>query len=149
MCIEIFGYKNICARDFAINLGLALLLTNILRDVKTDANNGRIYLPQEDLEKFGFSEIDLFSNKYNEQFISLMKYEAERAKSLFIKADSSLAFEDKPSMFAARAMEHIYSKLLIKLEEENFDVFSKKIKVGKLEKAAISLGVWAKYSLVY
>jgi phytoene synthase len=52
-------------------------------------------------------------------------------------------------MFAARAMEHIYSKLLIKLEEENFDVFSKKIKVGKLEKAAISLGVWAKYSLVY
>lgn len=149
MCIEIFGYKNKSARDYAINLGLALQLTNILRDVKTDANNGRIYLPQEDLERFGYSENDLISNRYNEQFVSLMKYEAERAKSLFNKADSSLAFEDKPSMFAARAMEHIYSKLLIKLEEENFDVFSKRIKVGKFEKAAISVGVWAKYSLVY
>jgi 15-cis-phytoene synthase len=149
MCIEIFGYKNKSTKDFAVNLGLALQLTNILRDVKTDAQNGRIYLPQEDLVKFNYTEKELLNNVYNKNFISLMKYEAERAKKYFDLANHSLTLEDKPSMFAARAMQHIYYKLLKKIEDKNFNVFEKKIKVSKFEKVGISLGVWAKYSLVY
>ena len=78
-----------------------------------------------------------------------MEFEAERAKKFFEDADRFLTFEDKPSMFAARAMEHIYSKLLRKLEMEKFRVFDKRINVSKPEKIFISLGVWAKYSLVY
>jgi phytoene synthase len=149
MCIEIFGYKNKSAREYAVNLGLAMQLTNILRDVKKDSERGRIYLPQTDLIKFSYNDQDIFENHYNENFISLMKFEAGRAEDYFMKADLALDFDDKPSLFPARAMQHIYHRLLAKLESEKFDVFNKKIRVGTLEKAAISVGVWAKYSLVY
>lgn len=149
MCIEIFGYKNKSAKDYAVNLGLAMQLTNILRDVKKDSEKGRIYLPQNDLVKFQYSEQDIFEKRYDANFISLMKFESDRAKDFFTKADQALDFEDKPSLFPARAMQHIYQRLLTKLEAEKFDVFNKKIKVGTFEKAAISVGVWAKYRLVY
>ena len=149
MSIEIFGYKNKSTRDFAINLGLALQLTNILRDVKRDADQGRIYLPQEDMIRFNYSEEELLSNVYNTNFVSLMRYEAAKAKEFFEKANEALNFEDKPKLFAARAMQHIYEKLLLKLEANNFNIFEKPINVSKLDKTAIALGVWAKYSLVY
>lgn len=149
MCIEIFGYKNKSAKDYAVNLGLAMQLTNILRDVKKDSEKGRIYLPQNDIMNFHYSDQDIFNKKYDANFVSLMKFEADRAKGFFTKANQALDFEDKPSLFPARAMQHIYHRLLTKLEVENFDVFNKKIKVGTFEKAAISVGVWAKYGLVY
>jgi len=149
MCIEIFGYKNKSTKDYAVNLGLAMQMTNILRDVKKDSESGRIYLPQKDLIEFNYTEKDIFQRNYNSDFIRLMKHEAERAESLFNKADQLLDVEDKPAMFPARAMQHIYHKLLTKLEAENFNVYNKKIKVGNFEKVAISVGVWAKYSLVY
>lgn len=149
MCIEIFGYKDKSAKDFAINLGLALQLTNILRDIKVDASIGRIYLPQQDLQKFDYTESDLLNSVYNENFRQLMKYESERARQYFDKANHHLNFEDKPSMFAARAMQHIYYKLLQKIEARNYNVYDEKIRVSSLEKVGISLGVWAKYSLVY
>ncbi len=149
MSIEIFGYKNKSTRDYAINLGLALQLTNILRDVKTDAKSGRIYLPQEDLQKFGYSEEQLLNNEYNPNFVELMNYQGERAKDYFDKANDALNFEDKPTLFAARAMQHIYFKLLKRLEANAYNVFNEDITVPKVEKVAIAFGVWAKYSLVY
>ena len=149
MCIEIFGYKNRSTKDYAINLGLAMQLTNIIRDVGKDSESGRIYIPQKDLEQFNYSENDLFLKKYNSNFKALMNFEAERAKAYFDKANNSLYFEDKPAMFPARAMQHIYSRLLQKIEKSDYDVLNKKINVSKFQKAAISVGVWAKYSLVY
>ncbi len=149
MCIEIFGYKNKSARDFAVNLGYALQLTNIIRDVNIDAQNNRIYLPKEDLMKFGYSESDIYAKVYNKNFVDLMRHESLRAREYFDKANKSLDFEDKPAMFAARAMQHIYFRLLEKIEEKNYNVYAEKIKVSKFEKVGISLGVWAKYSLVY
>lgn len=149
MCIEIFGYKNKSAKDYAVNLGVAMQLTNILRDVGTDADNGRIYIPQQDILNYNYSEPELFEKTYNDNFKSLMQFEAERARQYFIKADQSLDFDDKLSMFPARAMEHIYSKLLKKIVDADYNVLEKKIRVNKFEKAAISVGVWAKYSLVY
>ncbi|MCX7875571.1 MAG: presqualene diphosphate synthase HpnD [Melioribacteraceae bacterium] len=149
MCIEIFGYKHPSTKDYAVNLGKAMQLTNILRDVKKDYENGRIYLPQNDLKLFDYSEEDLKNKIYNQHFINLMKYEADRAKYFYQKANDSLNYEDKRSMFAARAMQHIYYRLLKKLEKENFDVLNKNIKVNKVEKVSIAFGVWAKYSLVY
>ena len=149
MCIEIFGYRHKSARDYAVNLGIALQLTNILRDVKKDSLTGRIYLPQNDLEKFNYSEQDLFQHKYNDEFISLMSHEALRAQKYFEEATLNLHLDDKASMFAARAMQHIYSKLLEKIVQSNYNVYQKHIKISKLEKVGISLGVWAKYSLVY
>ena len=149
MCIEIFGYKNKSAKDFAVDLGIALQLTNILRDIKKDAKNGRVYLPQEDLKKFNYSEIELYSSAYNLNFINLMQYEVERAKRYFEKATEELDLDDKPAMFAARAMQHIYYKLLRKITDAKYDVYNKNIRVSNFEKIGISVGVWAKYNLVY
>ncbi len=147
--IEIFGYKHESTRQFAIKLGYALQLTNILRDIKKDAERGRIYLPREDLYRFNYSEEELFRSEYNENFVNLMKFETARAKEFFTEATRSLDYDDKPAMFAARAMQHIYFRLLKRIEENNFDVYSKNINVPKIEKVGIALGVWAKYSLVY
>ena len=149
MCIEIFGYKHQSTKEFAVNLGIALQLTNILRDIKHDAKNGRIYLPQEELVRFRYSEEEIIKNTYNSNFASLMKFEADRAKSYFDKATECLNLDDKASMFAARAMQHIYYKILNKIIDADYDIYSRNIKVAKIEKVGIALGVWAKYNLVY
>ncbi len=149
MCIEIFGYKHESTRDFAINLGIALQLTNILRDIKKDAEAGRIYLPKEDLKRFNYSEADLLNLTYNDNFTQMMKYEVNRAKNYFNKATESLNLDDKGKMYAARAMQHIYSRILEKIVDADYDVYNNEVKASKLEKIWISLGVWAKYNLVY
>jgi phytoene synthase len=149
MCIEIFGYNHPSTKDFAIDLGIALQLTNILRDISKDAESGRIYLPQEDLKIFQYSETELISKVYNDQFKDLMKYETGRAKMYFNSATSHLDLDDKKTMFAARAMQHIYYKMLEKIISADYDVFNNNIKVSNFEKIGIALGVWAKYKLVY
>jgi phytoene synthase len=149
MCIEIFGYKHKSAKEFAINLGIALQLTNILRDIKKDSLKGRIYLPQEDLQKFSYGEEDIFNQKYDDRFTALMKYEVERAEKFFDIATENLNLDDKKAMFAARAMQHIYKRLLEKIIEAEYNIYKKNIRVNSFEKVGISLGVWAKYRLVY
>ncbi len=149
MCIEIFGYKHESARLFAENLGIALQLTNILRDISKDAQNGRIYLPMDELAAFNYSEDDLLNSRYNANFIALMEFQAKRAKEYFDLATSQLNREDKASMFAARAMQHIYYRNLERIVQKKYDVFNNYIKVSKFEKVGISLGVWAKYNIVY
>ncbi|MBV6420598.1 MAG: All-trans-phytoene synthase [Ignavibacteriaceae bacterium] len=149
MCIEIFGYRHPSAKDFAVNLGIALQLTNILRDVKKDAERGRIYLPNEDLLKFNYHESDILNCNYNDDFQRMMKFQVERARGYFNVATSYLNREDKKTMFAARAMQHIYYRMLNKIAEADYDVYNKEIKISTVKKVGISLGVWAKYSLVY
>jgi 15-cis-phytoene synthase len=149
MCIEIFGYKHKSAKEFAVNLGIALQLTNILRDIKKDAQNGRIYIPKEDQVKFNYTEEDILNKNYNHNFINLMKYEVERVEKYFEIATENLNLDDKPAMFAARAMQHIYNRLLEKIIESGYNVYNRNIKVNSFEKIGISLGVWAKYRLVY
>lgn len=149
MCIEIFGYKHESTRDFAINLGIALQLTNILRDIKKDAEAGRIYLPKEDLKRFNYSETDLLNLTYNDNFTQMMKYEVNRTKNYFNKATESLNLDDKGKMYAARAMQHIYFRILEKIVDADYDVYNNEFRASKLEKIWISIGVWAKYSLVY
>jgi phytoene synthase len=149
MCIEIFGYKHPSTKQFAVDLGIALQMTNILRDIGKDAKNGRIYLPQEDLIKFNYTEKEILSLIYNNNFRDLMIYESSRAKQYFNSATANLDLDDKKTMFAARAMQHIYYKMLENIIAANYDVFNNDIKVSKFEKAGIALGVWAKYNLVY
>ncbi len=149
ICVEIFGYKHESAKQFAIDLGIALQLTNIIRDVSKDAKENRIYLPLDELERFGYSEEDILKRNYNYNFIELMEFQSSRAKCYFENATRDLDLDDKPSMFAARAMQHIYFKLLEKIVNAKYDVYNKNIKATKFEKVGISLGVWAKYNLVY
>ena len=106
-------------------------------------------MPQEDLARFNYSEEDVMLNKYDPNFKALMEYETERANKYFELATHNLNLDDKSSMFAARAMQHIYKKLLDKIIEADYDIYQKNIRVSTFEKIGISVGVWAKYSLVY
>jgi 15-cis-phytoene synthase len=149
MCIEIFGYTNPKTKDFAIAQGIALQLTNILRDVKKDAANGRIYIPLEDMRTYGYTEEDLIANKYDGNFTKLMKFEADRAREYYRKAEGLLSKEDKGLMFAARIMNHIYFDLLKKIEIKEFNVYANDIKVSKIKKLFWTFGVYFKYRLMY
>jgi len=144
ICTEIFGYKNEGAKEYAINLGIALQLTNILRDIKADAAKGRIYLPLEDLERFGYSEDELLAGEYNHRFVRLMKFECERARSFFKQAIVHLSEEDKPLFLAAQIMEAIYFRLLQDIERAEYNVFAKRIRLFSLTKLLITVGVWWK-----
>ncbi len=133
--IEIFGYRNLRCREYAIDLGLALQMTNIIRDVWKDFQAGRIYIPQEDLTRFHYSEGDLAKRQYNEQFIQLMQFEASRAREFFGRAVSELPPEDRRAMAPAEIMRSIYWALLRRIELDNFRVLGKEYRLSKLEKA--------------
>jgi len=142
ICIEIFGYESARTREYAVNLGLALQLTNILRDLKEDIERGRIYIPIEDLERFGYSERELKANLFNAPFIELMKYEHTRASSYFEKASRSLPDQDRPSMFAAEIMSAIYKELLDQIPAVQYDVFRNRLVVSKTRRLQIALNIW-------
>jgi 15-cis-phytoene synthase len=133
--IEIFGYKNVRCRDYAYYLGLALQLTNIIRDVGTDlANGGRIYLPLDEMVRFNYSEEELIQQTYDERFVALMKFQAERAHAYFQRATETLPAEDHRSMIAAELMREVYFKLLTRIEKDRFRVFKKKYRLSRPEK---------------
>ena len=134
--IEIFGYRNPACKGYALQLGLALQMTNIIRDVGKDLRNGRIYLPQEDLARYEYSEAELRDRQCNERFVRLMKFEAERARQFFSSAAASLPPEDRRSMVAARIMGSVYRGLLRRMELDKFHVFEKEYRLSKLEKAS-------------
>ena len=135
--IEIFGYRNPRCREYAINLGLALQMTNIVRDVWKDFQAGRIYLPQKDLARFHYSEAELANRQYNEQFIQLMRFEASRAREFFGRAAAELPPEDRRAMAPAEIMRSIYGALLRRIELDNFRVLEKEYRLTKLEKAGL------------
>jgi phytoene synthase len=139
ICAEVFGYHHTATKQYAVNLGIALQLTNILRDIKADAKKGRIYLPLEDLRRFGYSEEDLMNSVYDDRFRGLMKFECERAHEFFRKAKKSLAEDDKPLFSMARAMGNIYYLLLLRIERANYDVFSKKIRLASPVKFLVAM----------
>ncbi|MBA2436088.1 MAG: squalene/phytoene synthase family protein [Verrucomicrobiota bacterium] len=129
--IEIFGYQNPVCREYAIELGLALQVTNILRDVAKDFANGRVYLPAEDMARFDYRDEDLAAHRDDERFVRLMQFEAERAQAYFRKADALLPREDRRSMIGARIMGSIYHALLHKMERDRFRVFQRDYRIGK------------------
>lgn len=132
--IEIFGYRNPACREYAIQLGLALQVTNIIRDVGKDLSSGRIYLPQQDLARFDYPEEDLRLRKYNEPFRRLMEFEAARAEEFFARAAELLPREDRRSMVAAEIMRSVYQALLRRMKEDGFRVFEKEYRLSRLEK---------------
>lgn len=148
--IEIFGYRNPACREYAIQLGLALQVTNIIRDVGKDLGDGRIYLPQQDLARFDYPEEDLRLRKYNEPFRRLMEFEAARAEEFFARAADLLPREDRRSMVAAEIMRSVYQALLRRMKADGFRVFEKDYRLSRLEKCGrvaaqlfrVSLNAW-------
>jgi phytoene synthase len=133
--IEIFGYRNPRCKEYALELGLALQMTNIIRDVGKDLRDSRIYLPQEDLAHFHYSETELRDRQYSDRFVRLMDFEAARAREFFSRAAAALPAEDRRRMVPAEIMGSIYRGLLRRMELDRFRVFEKEYRLGKLEKA--------------
>ncbi|MDH4069080.1 MAG: presqualene diphosphate synthase HpnD [Ignavibacteria bacterium] len=149
MCRKIFGYRNESTREYAVNLGIALQLTNIIRDVRDDARRGRIYLPREDMERFGYTEEDLLAGRYTPEFINLIRFECERAKTYFQKAHDVLKDEDKHYFFAARIMWSIYAHILRRIERSNYNVLERRISISRLLKLLITIRYWLSHHLKY
>lgn len=139
ICAEVFGYTNEKTRQYAINLGIALQLTNILRDVKSDARRGRIYIPLEDLRRFDYSEEDVLRNVYDHRFVELMKFECERAHQYYKTAKACLAEEDKPLFTAARTMGNIYYLLLRRIERNHYNVYAKRVRLSSAIKFLVAV----------
>ena len=133
--IEIFGYRNPRCKEYALELGLALQMTNIIRDVGKDLQAGRIYLPQEDLTRCNYSETELRNRQYNERFVRLMEFEAARAREFFSRAAAALPSEDRRTMVPAEIMGSIYRGLLRRMQRDRFLVFEKEYRLGRFEKA--------------
>ncbi len=137
--IRIFGYSDERAKKYAEYCGIAFQLTNILRDVKEDAEMGRIYLPDEDLARFGYSCEDLKRGVLDDRFRSLMAFETDRAADYYAKARDLLPLVDAASRPALWAMMEIYGRLLKKIIRRRYDVFGGRARLSSSEKASIAL----------
>lgn len=131
ICIEIFEYQNPRTRDFAVNLGMAFQLVNILRDVQHDARSGRVYIPRDELDRFGVTPAQLQAGTYNDSFIELMQFECDRARHYFDLARQMLPAEDRPAMKAAEIMAAIYWGILKRIQKRCYNVFGKRVRVPR------------------
>jgi len=142
VCIEIFGCRDARSRDYAINLGLALQLTNIVRDVGVDLERGRVYLPQEDLRRFNCSEDVLRTGIVTPEVRSLLAFEIARAREYFQRAAIALPQSDARRLVAAEIMGAIYQDILRRIEAREYDVFSEVIRVPRPARFLIALTTW-------
>ncbi len=123
MSSEILGYSEPRALEHAEALGIAMQLTNILRDVREDAVRGRIYLPQEDLRRFGVSEDQINEGRADRNFVELMKFEIERAREYYRRGDEGIKYLDPETRFTVALASTIYSRILDEIERLDHDVF--------------------------
>ena len=144
ICIEIFGYRDPASRTYAVNLGMALQLTNIIRDVAADLQQGRVYLPTEDLVRFGVTEEALRQGTVTAPVRDLLRFECQRAREYYDRAAADMPRADTRSLVAAEIMGGIYLGILQRIERAGYDVFSHRIRVPRPHRALIALRIWAR-----
>jgi 15-cis-phytoene synthase len=137
--VHIFGFDTPSALPLAEKCGVAFQLTNILRDIREDAERGRIYLPAEDLRSFGVTEDDLRAGNRSEPLLKLLGFEAERARRYYAESRPLLDLVHPRSRPSLLALITIYSRLLERIEETNYDVFSHRVRLAAIEKSWIML----------
>ncbi len=148
LSIEIFGYRNPACREYAVYLGKALQLTNILRDVQTDARKGRIYLPQEELARAKVSSDEILRGSYSPGYRGVAHAVGSRAKGYYALARRTLPPEDRRSMVAAELMGSVYWRLLQKLAAREYNVFGPEpVRLGKIHKSLLILRSWWLYAV--
>jgi phytoene synthase len=149
MCLDIFGAREPAARQYATDLGVALQLTNILRDVKGDLERGRVYIPQEDLRAHGCSDADLRAEAAaagagvrSPAVKALLRHQATRAHDYYARAARALPRRDARTLAAAEIMAAIYHALLDDIERRGFDVFSDVVRIPRPRRAVIAASTW-------
>ncbi len=151
ICLHIFGTTSARAREYAINLGMAFQLTNILRDVGNDAERGRIYLPQEDLARFQCSEKELLRRKLSPQFVELMRFESARAHSFYAHAREALQAlpaQERRALAVAEIMRGVYSRILRHIDRSGYNVFGSRLTLSMPHRLTVALGVWLRERLL-
>lgn len=145
MAVRVFGCRRPERDPFARALGTAFQLTNILRDVASDAARGRIYLPQDDLARFGVTEDQLRQGRYNERFAALMAHQAARARDYFAKARAAITRDDRWALTPALAMAAVYERLLDRMAAVRYDVFAHPVTLSTPRKLALALrgAIWS------
>ncbi len=147
LSIRIFGCQNPASRDYARHLGQALQLTNILRDVRADAERGRIYLPREELRRFGVTPGEIMNHQYTERYRALAAAVAARARDFYQRARHTLPAQDRRVLVAAELMGSVYWRLLLKLERRQFNVFgAERIRLGRAHKLCLILRSWLAFA---
>jgi len=145
ICLHVFGPTSAHAQDYAVDLGMAFQLTNILRDLGTDAEQGRIYLPGEDLAHFGYSETELLQRNDNPQLRELIRFEVKRAKDFYAKAQAALnclSKRDRRALTVAEIMRAVYSCILDRIERPDHAVFGPRARLSTSNRLALAAGVW-------
>jgi phytoene synthase len=142
MSSEIFGYEEPRTLYFAEQLGLAMQLTNILRDVGEDARMGRIYLPQEDLRRFGYTEADLAGGKLSEPFFALMNFEVERARALYREAEQGIPLLAPEARFTVLLAARLYARILEEIEHGGYDVYTRRAHLSLTAKLRAAPHIW-------
>lgn len=145
ICLHVFGTRSSLARDYAIDLGMAFQLTNILRDLGSDADRGRIYLPQDELARFGCGEEDMLRKSYTPAFRELMRFQTERAKSYYDKANQAIRKmpkADRQALTPAEIMRGVYSRILDRIIASDYQVFGPRITVSPAHRLVIAAGIW-------
>jgi phytoene synthase len=135
-CLPLFGLDPVRHREFAVSLGQAVQLVNILRDVKADALRDRIYIPQEDLRRFHLGDDEILGFIYNDDFKKLMKFEADRARHLFSVAQAALPADQLRAARPALIMGRLYQRILGKIEQRNFEIYTTRPRLTLFEKVA-------------
>ena len=142
LAASIFGYRNPSTLEYAEALGTAFQLTNIIRDVGEDARRGRVYLPADELARFGLDAQDILARRADERFAKLMEFQAERAASYYALAQSKLAPEDRRDQRAGLIMAGIYRALLDEIRRDGYQVLDRRIALTPLRKLWIAWKTW-------
>ncbi len=142
ICIRIFGCTNPAADAYALNLGIALQLTNILRDIKDDYARGRVYVPLADLNAHGCNVDDLAKGAVTPAVRKLLAFECDRARSFYQRAVDARPDEDRRRLVAAEIMRAVYFETLQRIERSGYDVFTTRARVPKPQQAMIALRQW-------
>ena len=142
ICLQIFGYRDDRAKEYAIDLGLAMQLTNICRDVKEDWEMGRVYLPQEELAHFGYTEADLAAGICNAAFGELMRFQVRRAREYFARGRELLPYLTPRSRACPAALGGIYGKVLDRIEAADYDVLHRRVQVSTAAKLRVMAQAW-------
>jgi len=141
---SIFGYSEASTLEYAESLGIAFQLTNIIRDVGEDARRGRVYLPQDELARFGLTPEDILERKGGEPFVKLMRFQSERAQSYYDLAFSKLAPADRRSQRAGFIMAAIYRTLLDEIQRDDFQVLEQRVTLTPMRKLWIAWKTWVR-----
>jgi phytoene synthase len=140
--LPIFGCRDVRSRSYAEALGIALQLTNILRDLPEDAERGRIYLPLEDLQRFGYRERDLLTHVRGDAFRALIRCEVDRARTFHRTARANIAVRDRRALVAAEGMRLVYQRLLARIASDPDAIFGPRLRVPTPEKALCAVTAW-------